>query len=1297
MKNNSRRNFIKQSVMATAGITILSSPVVSCLGHPTPSNHLNTTGADVSDIPDIFDTNAPLPDGASPDVWSLDGAWRQTTPTRERISLNGLWGFRPVLPDETPERPPVPDDGWGWCKVPAIWPGRRDRDQAQRIWFASQIEKNAPDFDQAWYKRIFTLPHTFSGKRVILDFTMLQTHAKAFVDGIYAGELWFPGGGLDLTPALTPGKKHEITLLITARPYDMMTGAFMTPERIRSTTTTVRFRGITGDLYLTAMPPAARLDDAQVITSTRDGSITFVVETAGLADRPYRLCAEVNGCGEHKTFNAKNLTPAPDGVLRFTATWKNAKRWDTHTPANRYSVTLTLLDDAGSTLDVLTPVTFGFRDIRIEGRDFILNGACIHLRAFHNVTMSSYADRANKAAARETCRRLKQYGFNYVIDGSYDSTRRATAYLDGMLEACDEEGILFAFSPPDIVDFSYDLQNAENAGRYRQLARWLIRRVRNHPSVIFYSMSHNCTGYYGDQNPLKIDGIFDMPDTEGASWVKYRRPARLAADIVTAIDPTRPVYHHQSGNLGAMHTVNTYLNWAPRQERSDWLEHWATAGIKPLLFVEWGLPHVSTWSSYRGPEFIWNTRALQSLWASEYGAQFWGDDAYQPTPETCAALAKEEKLWATGDGFAYDNLFYFLRDMTNNYYHVLAYFVDDNWPALRTWGISGLLPWDADSFWLRTNPTNEHPAPGNLENLKRPGIVPDKLLADGLFIDDVNGDPASFTPSIAGNRFLRWNMPDCAYIGGDPAFTDKTHLYHPADTLNKALVILNDRRTLQTVRWHCTLEQDGKALKKISGKTTVPPGGQARVPVTFRLPDRVGDYLLSASFAFEGNITQTDTFRLRTVPLPPSPTFNDPILLYDTKGVTARHFDRLGLPYHKIDNASSIPAERPIVIGRESLDETSVQWIKKPAAGKRLLVMEQTSRQLYDLLGLRIAERGSRLLFLRYPHPITKDLDTEDLRDWTGASTLLSEHLTDIEEIETHNPQWQWCGQTSTRVWRCGNRNNVASVLIEKPAVGDWRALIDGEFDLQYSPLLENIVSDGRIIFCQLDVSGRTTPDPIADQLTICILNELHKPEMPVESRNCIMLGDNARQLGANLGIKKVTTVSLPAQRTHLFVASTGAQIPDNFHRQIYDGSNALCLGMNVEEIARWSPVALEVAFTDAYFTRIEKIPPELYGLSNADWAWHGQMSFHAFPMCPDGNQALRVIRHGKGVIVFWQVPPWLIDEAAKPYLRTTKRRANAMAARLLANLGATPSGFPGTFYLDTPENVDDPYRYYRW
>ena len=109
-------------------------------------------------------------------------------------------------------------------------------------------------------------------------------------------------------------------------------------------------------------------------------------------------------------------------------------------------------------------------------------------------------------------------------------------------------------------------------------------------------------------------------------------------------------------------------------------------------------------------------------------------------------------------------------------------------------------------------------------------------------------------------------------------------------------------------------------------------------------------------------------------------------------------------------------------------------------------------------------------------------------------------------------------------------------------------------------------------------------------------------------------------------------------------------------------------------------------------------LPPELDGLSNADWQWHGSMDFDAFHGRPaNGNAALRVVPHGKGSYVFWQVPPESIDEKSRPYLRTSKRRAQWMLARLAGNLGIDLAAPDRIGYADIPEADDDPYRYYRW
>ena len=1267
--------------------------------------------------------DAPRPDGLTGDPHTLDDAWRQTTPTREQVCLNGLWGFRPLATDDTADRVPAPGDCWGWFKVPGLWPSGPSEFSggAQRVWLAPWLEERGGDrpFERAWYRRRLAIPAAWTNRRVVLDFTMLQTHVRAFVDGAPAGELWYPGGELDLTGRLKPGAGQELALLVTARPLTATRDAFMAPDRILTDKAVVKLKGITGDLYLRAMPAAARLEDVHVVTSIRDGSITFAAETAGLGAGPWRLRAEVNGCGGRpRAFESAAIEPDDAGVLRFTAPWRDAQRWDTHTPRNLYTASLSLLAPDGAVVDTLTPVTFGFREFRAAGRDFLLNGTPVHLRALHNTTANGPADKASASAARELCRRMLSHGFTLLIAGNYDFAPGSVGYLDGLLEACDATGMLMAFSLPHMKDFGNRLDDPAVAARYRGQAAWLVRRARNHPSVVFYSLNHNATGYYGDQNPLKIDGVYEIPETaatRNAWWEKNRKQARITDTIVKALDATRPVYHHQSGHLGDLHTVNCYLNWAPVQERSDWTAHWAAKGAKPLFFVEWGLPHISSWSSYRGPQFIWRCEAFQSLWAAEFAAPFLGDSAYRDDAAAVKALDHEEALWATGKPFAWSTLNRPLRDLESNYTAIQALYASDNWRAHRTHGVSAMLPWDQGDFWTRVAETPAADAPAPFEGIKRPGIVPDRLLAGSQFIQDP-GAPAAFAPSPVGRAFLRWNLPDCAYIGGPAdAFTSKDHLLAPGAEVRKSLVILNDRREPQTVRWAWTLARDGRTADDGRGRVTVPAGGRAFVPVRTAIPKRAGDgerFDLSATFDFEGGVTQRDAFALRAVAPPAAGAPALPVRLYDPPGRTAALFNRLGIPYERFEGSRPPRADEIVVIGREALTTNGLSWLARLADGARILVFEQRATVLEGLLGFRVTERGSRSLFPRFPHPALRGLDADALRDWTGEATLVPPHLEGLPETETHDPHKTWCGFTNTVVWRCGNRGTVASVLIEKPARGDWRALVDGEFDLQYSALLETVDGRGRAVFCQMDVTGRTADDPAADRIVAGLIDHLATAPAPAPRPVMVAGGGPCADLLRDLGVVATQPAAATAPAAGaVLVAGPGAVPPPDLAKAVEAGLDVVCLGLSGAELRAWCPVPVSTLATNTAFTRIAAPPRELDGLGNADWAWHGRLTIDALQEADaSGNVAVRVVRHGRGRIVIWQAPPWVIDEAAKPYLRTSKRHAFAMASRLLANLGAgfrtplgerfsapVPQAWLRSFYLDVPVAGDDPYRYYRW
>src|SRR5262245_4779552 len=62
-----------------------------------------------------------LPEGVKA-IWESNKAYRESTSTREKICVNGLWRWQPARPSEDL----VPSKNWGYFKVPGCWPGVTD-------------------------------------------------------------------------------------------------------------------------------------------------------------------------------------------------------------------------------------------------------------------------------------------------------------------------------------------------------------------------------------------------------------------------------------------------------------------------------------------------------------------------------------------------------------------------------------------------------------------------------------------------------------------------------------------------------------------------------------------------------------------------------------------------------------------------------------------------------------------------------------------------------------------------------------------------------------------------------------------------------------------------------------------------------------------------------------------------------------------------------------------------------------------------------------------------------------------
>jgi len=1330
--------------------------------------------------------NALLPSGVAA-VWDLASAWRETTPTRERICLNGLWRWQPA----TASADTVPTRDWGYFKVPGCWPGITDYMQkdSQTIYtHPSWKEIRLRDVSAAWYEREITVPREWTGRRVTLSAEYLSSFAAVYVNGQKAGELHFPAGELDLSEVLRPGGRHVLSLLVVALPLKGAMLSYTDSASAREVKGSVARRGLCGDVFLTSSPKQTRLADAKVMTSVRRWEITLQAGVQGLeSGKLCKLVARITD-GDRTVrefrsspFQASDLT---EGRLNFTEPWRPDKLWDIHTPQHQYDLHLSLLDAGGALLDALPPVRFGFRELWIDGRDFYLNGSRLFLSAVPLDNAQVGAAAATYAAARESMERLRTFGINFVYTHNYDCEPGAHLSFAEILRAADDTGMLVALTQPHFSHYDWSATNAEHTNGYARHAEFYTRVAGNHPAVVMYATSHNATGYNEDMNPDLLDGRADPRDKWAANNVKK---ALRAEGIIRSLDPERIVYHHASGNLGPMHLSNFYPNFVPVQEMSDWFEHWAIDGIKPVFLCEYGAPFTWDWAMYRG--WYRGKREFGSgvvpweFCLAEWNAQFFGDRAFGISDMEKRNLRwearqfREGRLWHRWD---------YPHQLGSTDFPerepVFAQYFSENWRAFRTWRLSANSPWEHHIlFKLRPgmNRNRRDELPVDWANLQRPGLSPD-FLAERYERMDLAYERTDWLPTGSGEALMRNNRPLLAWLAGKPErFTSKDHIFPPGETFEKQLIVINNSRG--TVRAKASwvlnprkpeLREDGDVTEhplsrpadtlspsegeraRVSGitpneRTTprersesenqTPPtlmagqtnvvvetGQQVRVPLRFVLPANIapGEYNIAARVEFDIGEVQTDEFKIQVLPKRPSPRVGVRIALFDPNGETRDLLRALGIRFDAVHATTELSAFNVLVVGKGALTvDGPAPDIRRVRNGLKVLVFEQTSEVLEKRFGFRVTEYGLRNVFPRVPdHPALAGLRAEHLRDWRGAATLLPPRLKyELNSKFNGAPTVTWCGMPVTRLWRCGNQGNVASVLIEKPARGDFLPLVDGGFSLQYSPLMEFREGAGLMVFCQMDVTARTEREPAAETLAANLL-EYISTWKPRPNRSALYAGEAADR--ANLeaaGFRLGTYTGGELKPDQVLAVGPGGGKELAAHRDkitafLQAGGHLLALGFNQTDADALLP--FKVSCTSAEHINAVFEPPQfgspLAGVGPADVYCRDPRTL---PLVVGGAQIL-----GDGVlavatnanVVFCQLAPWQFDYAKNYGLKRTYRRSAFLVARLLANLGvrgetplltrwSTPvkSDEPGRwlngFYLDQPEEWDDPYRFFRW
>jgi len=611
-------------------------------------------------------------------------------------------------------------------------------------------------------------------------------------------------------------------------------------------------------------------------------------------------------------------------------------------------------------------------------------------------------------------------------------------------------------------------------------------------------------------------------------------------------------------------------------------------------------------------------------------------------------------------------------------------------------------------------------------NLQKPGFSPD-FIERRYRRMDTTYEVSDWITTNAGRAFLRNNQPLLAYIAGKPArFTSKDHNFNPGEIIEKQIIIINNSR--ETVSCEYTWSFDLPKTESGSGSVTVETGEQERIPLKFLLQPTLkpGVYILTMKATFSSGDKQQDSFTIHVMPPATSLETKRKIALFDPKGETHQFLSEIGIRYELVDANVDLSSYNILIIGKGTLTvDNTAPNIDRISAGLKVLIFEQSSEVLEKRFGFRVQEYGLRRVFRRIPdHPALFGLDTLSLRDWRGQATIVPTRLK-YEFNPKHYPTVKWCGMKVTRAWRCGNYGNVASVMIEKPVKGDFLPIVDGGFNLQYSPLIEYHEGKGIIVFCQMDVTGRTEYDPAAIQLVANILKYVVTYK-PLPNRKALYVGETA---GWNYF--KKTGISMDTYEGDLLTPDKvlivgpggGKELAihkDEIASWLKKGGHILAIGLDDKEANAFLPFEVKIKKSEhiSAFFKPAGMKTLLAGIGAAEVCIRDPRDL---PLISEGARTI-----GNGVLavakdstlVFCQLAPWHFDYRNMYHVKITFRRTAFLVARILGNMGVkgttplifrfsrplienwynNPTGrWSHGFYMENPVEMDDPYRFFRW
>ena len=376
-----------------------------------------------------------------------------------------------------------------------------------------------PWWSVGWYRKHFTIPAADAGRRICLDIDGAMAYAAVWLNGQFVGG-WpygYASFQLDLTPFVKPGAENVIAIRLD-NPTD--SSRWYPGGGIYRNVWLVKTAAVHMAHWGTAVTtPVVSADMAMV-------NVDFVIENdspgtiqASASTRIYELGS--NGQrGDSPVATSETSVVEIDPANSRTAARSNLltvgkpRLWDLQHP-NRY-VAVTTIDAGGKIVDRYeTP--FGIRTIRFDpDKGFLLNGEHVRINGVcDHHDLGALGAAINPRALERQIQLLQEMGCNAIRTSHNPPSPE-------LLDLCDRMGML-------VMDEAFDCwRTGKRPNDYHLLfddwsekdLRAMVRRDRNHPSVVLWSIGNEVREQY---------------ETEG--W----RMATHLAGIVREEDRARPV------------------------------------------------------------------------------------------------------------------------------------------------------------------------------------------------------------------------------------------------------------------------------------------------------------------------------------------------------------------------------------------------------------------------------------------------------------------------------------------------------------------------------------------------------------------------------------------------------------------------------------------------------------------------------------------------------------------------------------------------------------------------------------